>query len=265
MIPAIPNNVKESLKAIGFNKYEILIYLALTSKGPMNAKKLSKVTGVPYSRIYSTLNHLHKEKMWIFKDENSKPSKFSARNPKDALSITKMHYSDIFNSHSSKILKNLTPIYQIHNIPSRIPLYIYKESELCKHTIISLIKHAINSLYLVSADPNFLNVVYNEVIKATMRGVRDLKLIVSENEFDNQKSKNILKKYQDICEIESHNHIIVSFIIIDEVIDALIRLDQKFFNNSPYYGVRSDHLKFGAALNYYFNYLFRTAKYMSLK
>jgi len=265
LIPAIPNTVKESLKAIGFSDYEILIYLTLISESSMNAKKLSKVSGVPYSRIYNILNLLLKKKMWITKDENSRPSNFSAVSPKDALTITKRHFEDVFNDHSNKILTNLTPIYQIHNIPSRIPLYIYKGSELCKHTIISLIKLAINSLHLVSADPNLLNIVYNEVIKAKMRGVRDLKLIVNENEFDNQKSKNLLKKYQDVCEIRSHNHIIVSFVIIDEVIDAFVILDQIFFHNSSYYGVRSYRIEFCAALSYYFNYLFQTAKDMSLK
>jgi len=47
----IPENVKLSLKRIGLTDYEISIYLALVSEGAMDARKLSDVSGVPYSEF----------------------------------------------------------------------------------------------------------------------------------------------------------------------------------------------------------------------
>ncbi|TFF92729.1 MAG: TrmB family transcriptional regulator, partial [Promethearchaeota archaeon] len=70
----IPDNVKESLHEIGLTDYEISIYLTLISKGPMDARELSDASGVPYSRIYNILTNLEKEKKWIIKEEESRPS-----------------------------------------------------------------------------------------------------------------------------------------------------------------------------------------------
>ncbi|MHA1328454.1 MAG: helix-turn-helix domain-containing protein, partial [Promethearchaeota archaeon] len=74
MSKEIPEAVKESLRAIGLTDYEISIYLTLISKGPMDARELSEASGVPYSRIYNILTQLEKEKMWIIKEEESRPS-----------------------------------------------------------------------------------------------------------------------------------------------------------------------------------------------
>ncbi|TES96635.1 MAG: TrmB family transcriptional regulator, partial [Promethearchaeota archaeon] len=41
-----PDNVKNSLRAIGLTDYEISIYLTLISKGPMDARELSDASGV---------------------------------------------------------------------------------------------------------------------------------------------------------------------------------------------------------------------------
>ena len=82
----IPDNVKMSLKSIGLTDYEISIYLTLIARGPMDARELSEASNVPYSRIYNILTQLEKEKMWIIKEEESRPSQRAEDNPKTALS-----------------------------------------------------------------------------------------------------------------------------------------------------------------------------------
>ena len=79
MSSEIPDNVKEALKSIGLTDYEISIYLTLISKGPMDARELSEASGVPYSRIYNILTQLEKDKLWIIKEEESRPFKVHVR------------------------------------------------------------------------------------------------------------------------------------------------------------------------------------------
>jgi len=88
-----PENVKESLRSIGLTDYEISIYLTLISKGPMDARELSEASRVPYSRIYNILTQLEKDKMWILKEEESRPSRYFAKSPDEALVIAKKQYS----------------------------------------------------------------------------------------------------------------------------------------------------------------------------
>ena len=97
MSKEIPENVKESLRSIGLTDYEISIYLTLISKGPMDARELSEASGVPYSRIYNILTQLEKDKMWIIKEEESRPSRYFAKSPDEALIIAKKQFNDNFS------------------------------------------------------------------------------------------------------------------------------------------------------------------------
>ena len=97
----IPDSVKGSLRSIGLTDYEIAIYLTLISKGPMDARELSEASGVPYSRIYNILTQLEKDKKWIIKEEESRPSRYFAKSPDEALIIAKKQYNDGFDENSS--------------------------------------------------------------------------------------------------------------------------------------------------------------------
>ncbi|GAH39539.1 unnamed protein product, partial [marine sediment metagenome] len=203
----IPENVKESLRAIGLTDYEISIYLSLISKGPMDARELSEASGVPYSRIYHILTQLEKEKKWIIKEEESRPSRYFAKSPDEALIIAKKQYNDNFDGYSDTIIHSLTQIYQSHDTPIKIALYIHRGRNGCINRALSLINMAKNSIYLVSADYDFLDVFYEDIKKARARGVTDLRLVVEDDTFEDEKFKSLLSKYDDLCKIKSRDQI----------------------------------------------------------
>jgi sugar-specific transcriptional regulator TrmB len=260
MSKEIPEATKESLRAIGLTDYEISIYLTLISRGPMDARELSEASGVPYSRIYNILTQLEKDKKWIIKEEESRPSRYFAKSPDEALIIAKKQYNDSFNGHSNKIIQNLTPIYQSHDTPIKIALYVHRGRDVCLTRALNLIKLAKNSIYLVCPDFDFLDAFYENVKKARARGVTDLRLLVEEDVLEDEKFREILeKKYSGICEIRSRDQVFGSSIIMDEGEDAFIILSQKFFKKLSYFGVDTDHIAFGPASNFYFNYLYDSA------
>ncbi len=265
MSKEIPETVKGSLKSIGLTDYEISIYLTLISKGPMDARELSDASGVPYSRIYNILTQLEKEKMWIIKEEESRPSRYFAKSPDEALIIAKKQYTDSFSEHSNKIIHTLRPIYQSHDTPIKIALYVHRGRDVCINRSLALINLAKTSLYLVSTQFEFLDVFYEETKKARARGVTDIRLLVEAKSLEDKKFRNLLKKYSSLSEIRWRDQIFGSSVIVDEGEGAFVLLSESFFPNKPsYFGVLTDHVAFGPAALYYFDYLYKTAKEVNI-
>ncbi|MHA1147663.1 MAG: TrmB family transcriptional regulator [Promethearchaeota archaeon] len=224
MSSEIPESIKESLRNIGLTDYEISIYLTLISKGPMDARELSEASGVPYSRIYNILTQLEKDKMWILKEEESRPSRYFAKSPDEALIIAKKQYNDNFDSHSDKIIHTLKPIYESHDTPIKIALYVHRGRDVCINRALGLINVAKTAIFLVATDLDFVDVFYEDVKKARARGVTNLKLIVDEPALEDKKFGELLKKYKDICEIKVRDQVFGNSIIIDEGEDAFMLL-----------------------------------------
>lgn len=257
MSDEIPENVKNSLRKIGLTDYEISIYLTLIAKGPMAAKELSEESGVPYSRIYNILTQLEKEKKWIHKEEESRPSRYFAKSPDEALVIAKNQYNEMFDEHSKRIIHNLNPIYQSHDTPIKIALYIHRGRNVCLNRSLALINLARTSLYLVTTNYEFLDIFYDAVKKARARGVTDIKLLVEEETI--KQHEDILSDYNEIAEIRYRDQLFGTSLVVDEGEKAFIVLSQKFFEKMSYFGVVTDHIAFGPAANYYFSYLYDTA------
>lgn len=72
-----------NLKILGFNKYEEKVYLSLIKLGEATSLEISKVSGVPYGRIYDTLNSLMNKGLVAL--VTKKPKKFIAIDPSIAL------------------------------------------------------------------------------------------------------------------------------------------------------------------------------------
>lgn len=264
MSKEIPESTKESLKQIGLTDYEISIYLTLISKGPMDARELSESSGVPYSRIYNILTQLEKEKQWIIK-EDSRPSRYFAKSPDEALIIAKKQYNDMFDDHSNSIIHALSPIYQSHDTPIKISLYIHRGRDVCLNKVLTLINIAKTSIYITATDFEFLDIYFKDVEKARARGCTDLKLLVEETKLEDKKKKEILKKYDPLCEIRYRDQIFGESIVIDEGEDSFIILSQKFFEKMSYFGILADYIAFAPAANYYFSYLWKTAQPFKIK
>jgi sugar-specific transcriptional regulator TrmB len=155
----------------------------------------------------------------------------------------------------------LNPIYQSHDTPIKIALYIHRGRDVCINKALSLINLAKNSIYLVSTKLDFLEVFYDDIKKARARGVTDLRLLVEAKALDDKKFQPILNKYDSLCEIKWRDQIFGSSIIIDEGEDAFIVLSESFFpEKMSFFGIATDHVAFGPASLYYFDYLYKTAK-----
>jgi|GEM_PF-2457533 len=75
--------MKDLLRKLGLNKYESEAYIALIKLGSASAFQISKVSSVPFGRIYDSLNVL--EMKGLVEVVPSKPKKYKVVNPKTGL------------------------------------------------------------------------------------------------------------------------------------------------------------------------------------
>lgn len=75
--------IEEQLMRVGLTEYESKVLISIIKHGEASAKEISLSSGVPYSRIYDTINDLLK-KDWIKKKEG-RPSLFCAGDINDRI------------------------------------------------------------------------------------------------------------------------------------------------------------------------------------
>jgi len=104
--PLSEEEIKDSLHSLKLSKYETKVYLTLLKHGPQDYKGLIKRSGVPYGKIYYTLNSLTK-KGWV-ENLDRKPKIFYAEDPEgpliDCLSRIKKEMNDL-----ERLILRITP------------------------------------------------------------------------------------------------------------------------------------------------------------
>ena len=97
-------NILKPLSDVGLSKYESKVYLTLISEGVSSAKSISDVTGIPYGKVYEIINSLsYKGFLMILP---SKPMKYMAVSPKQAIVAARKDVADKFVRLESTILEH---------------------------------------------------------------------------------------------------------------------------------------------------------------
>lgn len=97
------------LTELGINKYEERVYITLIEEGISSAKNISDITGIPYGKVYEVLNNLSTKGFLVILP--TKPMKFQAVSPKQAVINTKKSMHEKLERLESKIVKELEPMF----------------------------------------------------------------------------------------------------------------------------------------------------------
>lgn len=108
MIPS--EKVLRTLKELGLTEYETRAYIALVSGGPTTAGDLSRLSNVPYSRIYDVLSKLER-KGWI-EVQSGRPIRYRAKPPAEAIRLSRIEQERKFKEASDAVMKELEPLYE---------------------------------------------------------------------------------------------------------------------------------------------------------
>ena len=197
----------DALKSIGLNLYERKIFVALLARGVATAGELSKIAGVPRSRSYDILESLAEKGFVVV--QPSKPIKYVALDPRDALERTKQNLKKKFDEMAERIdaLKNSPVLLELMDIYKK-GLDIVEPFEMTgtlkgKHAINqhlnSLFKKAKKEIKIMTTVEGLNDLYanhYNSLKRITKRGVK-LKILAPT---DNETSP--VKGFSEIAEMK---------------------------------------------------------------
>jgi len=195
-----------SLSELGLNKYEERVYLTLIEEGISSAKNISDITGIPYGKVYEVMNNLSSKGFLIILP--TKPMKFQAVSPKEAVCNAKKGMSEKLDKLESKMIKELEPLFartKKFSEPKSMFWVINGRSNV-NNKIEELIKKSKDSINIVTSENGFKRLVmFRDLLKAAnKRGVK-IKVNATLTAENKQDAKDL-----EFCSInnidKAHNH-----------------------------------------------------------
>ncbi len=124
MSTPISENAKKILHEIGLTDYETKAYLILLERGVMTASEVSEHAGIPYSKVYETLNSLER-KGWV-EAERGRPTRYFPKSPSEALEAARLRLEDKVNSWKNVVLNELQPLYEKRELMEKPDIWILR-------------------------------------------------------------------------------------------------------------------------------------------
>lgn len=124
MSSTVSEDAKKVLHEVGLTEYETKAYLILLERGVMTASEVSEYGGIPYSKVYETLNSLEK-KGWI-EAERGRPTRYFPKAPSEALEAARLRLEDMVNSWKHIVLGELQPLYEKRELMEKPDIWILR-------------------------------------------------------------------------------------------------------------------------------------------
>lgn len=124
MSAPVSEDAKRVLHQAGLTEYETRTYLTLLERGVMTASEVSEYSGVPYSKVYETLNSLER-KGWL-EAESGRPRRYFPKAPSEALEAAKLRMEDMVNGWKRVVLGELQPLYERREILEKPDIWILR-------------------------------------------------------------------------------------------------------------------------------------------
>ncbi|KUO92349.1 MAG: helix-turn-helix domain-containing protein [Thermocladium sp.] len=171
--------LKRLARLIGYSSYQLKAYLTLVEKGPLTAKDIARLAGIPTSKVYSVLSSLARD--GIIYSEQGRPLRFIAKPPREVFS-TILEKLNGYIEATRPIIDSLQLLYESNN-PSKVMaqsdiFFIVKGLESTKQ----LMRKALNASSIDIAIP-YVDLLDNEAIAdidAVSRN-SEVRLLVTDN------------------------------------------------------------------------------------
>jgi sugar-specific transcriptional regulator TrmB len=120
----VSEDAKKVLHEIGLTEYETKAYLILLERGVMTASEVSDHGGVPYSKVYETLNSLER-KGWV-EVERGRPSRYFPKAPSEALEAKRLRLEDMMGGWKHIVMGELQPLYEQRELMEKPDMWILR-------------------------------------------------------------------------------------------------------------------------------------------
>jgi HTH-type transcriptional regulator, sugar sensing transcriptional regulator len=120
----VSDKTRRALKEFGLTEYEAKAYISLVESGALAASELSKIAGIPYSKIYEIIGNLER-KGWV-ESEQGRPSKYYPKPPSTALESSRVRFETTLRSSEAEALQELQPLYERKGVQEKPDIWIVR-------------------------------------------------------------------------------------------------------------------------------------------
>jgi len=120
----VSEDAKKVLHEVGLTEYETKAYLTLLERGVMTASEVSEFGGVPYSKVYETLNSLER-KGWV-EVERGRPSRYFPKAPSEALEAARLQLEGMITGWKRVVMGELQPLYEKRELLEKPDIWILR-------------------------------------------------------------------------------------------------------------------------------------------
>jgi len=252
---SISDKTKKSLEKIGLTSYEIRAYTTLIKDGERNASEISQNSGVPYSKIYEILGTLE-EKGWIGSDD-SRPTKYFAKAPSNALETTKQNADTRFSENKNVILSELIPLYEKSGTSEKPDIWFISGAMNIVSKIMEMVEHCREEVLI--AVPQAGEMIVKQALPK-LRQLHDKGIKVTILTSDNLEKESI-KAISRVAEVKVTGGLFGGGIISDKrYVVILLGPEISSSTSSEIVAIWADHAGLAGFAREYFEYLLRDAK-----
>jgi len=248
----VSEDAKKILQEVGLTEYETRAYLILLERGVMTASEVSEHGGIPYSKVYETLNSLER-KGWI-EVERGRPSRYFPKAPSESLEAARLRLEDMVSSWKRVILGELQPLYEKRELMEKPDIWILRGEFSILAKLKEMLDVAKNELMIavpVFAE-GFVDASVSVLERVRSSGVR-VQIMMTEGEH--------LEKVAEVGEARVRDNLFGGGVIVDGK-EALLFLGEADTKRS-YSGllvIWSNHIGLVKFAREYFQLLWDTAK-----
>jgi len=165
-------NLINDLIEFGLSEYEAKVYLILTTRGPLTASEISKLTKIPYSKIYETIKKLKLKTIIEVSSENNH-KKFKAVEPMHAIKRVIEEKEEDVNKLKNKA-KGISKQIKKQKVPyeSKEGVWISEGKREFLEKSSLMLKKASDYAYGITKEFSRIPDLDDEIINAAKRGVK---------------------------------------------------------------------------------------------
>jgi len=252
---SISDKAKKSLEKIGLTSYEIRAYTTLIKDGESNASEISQNSGVPYSKIYEILGTLE-EKGWLGSDD-SRPTKYFAKAPSNALETTKQNTDEAFSQNKNIILSELIPLYEKSGTSEKPDIWFISGAMNIVSKIMEMVEHCREEVMIAVPQAGEM-IVKQALPKLRQLHDKGIKItILTSDDLD----KDSIKAISRVAEVKVKEGLFGGGIISDKrYVVILLGPEISSSSSSEIVAIWADHAGLAGFAREYFDFLLKDAK-----
>lgn len=248
----VSDRARRALKEFGLTEYEAKAYVSLVESGAVSASELSRIAGIPYSKIYEIIGNLER-KGWV-ESAQGRPSKYYSKAPSTALESSRIRFETTLKSSEAEALQELQPLYEKKGVQEKPDIWIVRGQD----NIVDKIKETLvetrrELMVAMPAVPEPIVSMATSILSLLRGKGVNVSVMIPENS-----SRDTIKRLRGSAQVRTRESLFGGGIISDD--NRIILLLGADADKGLTLAISSDHIglvRFGKS---YFEYLWESSK-----